>query len=70
MAVPTVARLNGGVFGGATDLALACDFRIGVHGMELRMPAARRILWACALTYVAASLVSLLNLWHWIRVLR
>ncbi len=34
------------------------------------MPAARRILWACALTYVAASLVSLLNLWHWIRVLR
>ena len=41
LAVPTVARLNGGVFGGATDLALACDFRIGVHGMELRMPAAR-----------------------------
>ncbi len=39
--VPTVARLNGGVFGGATDLALACDFRVGVHGMELRMPAAR-----------------------------
>lgn len=39
--VPTIARLNGGVFGGATDLALACDFRVGVHGMELRMPAAR-----------------------------
>ncbi|MDO9093302.1 MAG: enoyl-CoA hydratase/isomerase family protein [Rubrivivax sp.] len=39
--VPTVARLNGSVFGGATDLALACDFRIGVAGMELRMPAAR-----------------------------
>ncbi len=38
---PTVARLQGGVYGGATDLALACDFRIGVHGMELRMPAAR-----------------------------
>jgi enoyl-CoA hydratase/carnithine racemase len=38
--VPTIARLNGGVFGGATDLALACDFRIGVPGMELRMPAA------------------------------
>jgi enoyl-CoA hydratase len=35
------SRLNGGVFGGATDLALACDFRIGVAGMELRMPAAR-----------------------------
>jgi enoyl-CoA hydratase/carnithine racemase len=39
--IPTIARLNGGVFGGATDLALACDFRIGVAGMELRMPAAR-----------------------------
>jgi enoyl-CoA hydratase len=39
--LPTLARLNGGVYGGATDLALACDFRIGVQGMELRMPAAR-----------------------------
>jgi enoyl-CoA hydratase/carnithine racemase len=39
--VPTIARLNGGVWGGATDLALACDFRVGVTGMELRMPAAR-----------------------------
>ena len=29
------------MFGGATDLALACDFRVGVHGMVLRMPAAR-----------------------------
>jgi enoyl-CoA hydratase/carnithine racemase len=40
LALPTIARLNGGVYGGATDLALACDFRIGVTGMELRMPAA------------------------------
>ncbi|MEK8050311.1 enoyl-CoA hydratase-related protein [Ideonella sp. DXS22W] len=39
--VPTVCRLQGGVYGGATDLALACDFRIGVDGMVLRMPAAR-----------------------------
>lgn len=39
--LPTVARLNGSVYGGATDLALACDFRIGVQDMELRMPAAR-----------------------------
>ena len=39
--VPTIACLNGSVFGGATDLALACDFRVGVAGMELRMPAAR-----------------------------
>ncbi|MCX8134583.1 MAG: enoyl-CoA hydratase/isomerase family protein [Roseococcus sp.] len=38
--LPTIARLNGGVYGGATDLALCCDFRIGVDTMELRMPAA------------------------------
>ncbi len=41
LALPTVARLNGGIHGGATDLALACDFRIGVAGLTLRMPAAR-----------------------------
>ena len=34
------------------------------------IPAARRILIACALTYVANSLISLLNVWRWIRVLR
>jgi enoyl-CoA hydratase len=39
--VPTIAALNGSVYGGATDLALACDFRIGVDGMRLLMPAAR-----------------------------
>ena len=39
--MPSICRLNGSVYGGATDLALACDFRIGVAGMELRMPAAR-----------------------------
>ena len=39
--VPTIAALNGSVYGGATDLALACDFRIGVRGMRLVMPAAR-----------------------------
>lgn len=39
--VPTIAALNGGVYGGATDLALACDFRFGVEGMRLLMPAAR-----------------------------
>ena len=41
LAVPTICRLNGGVYGGATDLALACDFRIGVEGAEMFMPAAR-----------------------------
>jgi len=39
--VPTIAALNGSVYGGSTDLALACDFRIGVAGMRLLMPAAR-----------------------------
>jgi enoyl-CoA hydratase len=41
IAVPTICRLNGGVYGGSTDLALACDFRIGVDTGEMFMPAAR-----------------------------
>ena len=41
LALPTICRLNGGVYGGATDLALACDFRIGVDTTEMFMPAAR-----------------------------
>jgi enoyl-CoA hydratase/carnithine racemase len=36
----TICAMGGSVFGGATDLALACDFRIGVQGMTLKMPAA------------------------------
>jgi enoyl-CoA hydratase len=39
--VPTIAALQGSVYGGATDLALTCDFRIGVAGMRMLMPAAR-----------------------------
>ena len=34
------------------------------------LPAARKILLACALTYVGSALVGLLNVWRWIRVLR
>jgi enoyl-CoA hydratase len=41
LGLPTICRLNGGVYGGATDLALACDFRIGVDTAEMFMPAAR-----------------------------
>ena len=41
LALPTICRLNGGVYGGSTDLALACDFRIGVDSGEMFMPAAR-----------------------------
>jgi enoyl-CoA hydratase len=41
LGVPTICRLNGGVYGGSTDLALACDFRIGIDTSEMFMPAAR-----------------------------
>src|SRR5258708_3133752 len=41
LALPTICRLNGGVYGGSTDLALACDFRIGVDTCEMFMSAAR-----------------------------
>jgi enoyl-CoA hydratase len=37
----TMALLQGGVYGGATDLALACDFRLGSTATEMFMPAAR-----------------------------
>jgi len=39
--LPTICALNGSVYGGATDLALCCDFRIGVRGTGMFMPAAR-----------------------------
>lgn len=37
---------------------------------EEQVPSARKILLACALTYFASSLASLLNFWQWIRILR
>ncbi len=37
---------------------------------EEDIPAARQILLACALTYVANALYGLLNVWRWIRILR
>jgi 1,4-dihydroxy-2-naphthoyl-CoA synthase len=36
----TICGLNGSVYGGATDLVLACDLRLGLQGAEWRMPAA------------------------------
>lgn len=39
--VPTICRLNGPVYGGATDLVLCCDFRIGHDDIEMFMPASR-----------------------------
>jgi enoyl-CoA hydratase/carnithine racemase len=37
----TIAVIHGGAYGGGTDLALACDFRIGTNAAEMFMPAAR-----------------------------
>jgi len=39
----TVAAIHGGIYGGATDLALACDFRLGARtpSCEMFVPAAR-----------------------------
>lgn len=34
-----IAGLNGSVYGGATDLILACDLRIALHDLSWRMPA-------------------------------
>lgn len=39
--VPTVCALNGDVYGGGAELALCCDFRVGVEAMRLSVPAAR-----------------------------
>jgi len=39
--LPTLCALNGSVYGGATDLALCCDFRIGIRGTRMFMPAAK-----------------------------
>ncbi|MCV2361496.1 enoyl-CoA hydratase/isomerase family protein [Paucibacter sp. TC2R-5] len=37
----TVAKIQGGLYGGATDLALASDFRLGAAACEMFVPAAR-----------------------------
>ena len=37
----TIAVLQGSAYGGATDIALACDFRLGCQGIDMFMPAAR-----------------------------
>jgi enoyl-CoA hydratase/carnithine racemase len=39
--LPVICAMNGSVYGGATDLALCCDFRLGVRGSRLIMPAAK-----------------------------
>jgi len=37
---PTICALNGSVYGGGVEMALSCDFRIGVSGTRLQVPAA------------------------------
>jgi len=37
----TIAVIHGGVYGGGTDLGLACDFRIGTPDANMFMPAVR-----------------------------
>lgn len=38
--IPSIASLNGNVFGGGVELALSCDFRVGIEGSRMRVPAA------------------------------
>ncbi|MEM8570187.1 MAG: enoyl-CoA hydratase/isomerase family protein [Pseudomonadota bacterium] len=39
--VPTIARLNGGAYGGGVEIALACDFRVAASGVKAFLPPAR-----------------------------
>jgi len=38
---PTLCVLQGGVYGGGTDLALACDLRLGARGIRCFIPPAK-----------------------------
>jgi enoyl-CoA hydratase/carnithine racemase len=40
LGIPTICGLNGNVFGGGVELALSCDFRVGIEGSRMRVPAA------------------------------
>jgi enoyl-CoA hydratase/carnithine racemase len=38
--IPKLAAMNGSAYGGGAELGLCCDFRYGVEGMKIRVPAA------------------------------
>ena len=38
--IPKLAAMNGSAYGGGVELGLCCDFRCGVEGMKIRVPAA------------------------------
>ncbi|MDB5900153.1 MAG: hypothetical protein JWP41_3755 [Ramlibacter sp.] len=48
----TLCALNGSVYGGATDIVLACDLAVAADSIEMRMPAA-----ALGLHYYGSGLV-------------
>jgi enoyl-CoA hydratase/carnithine racemase len=52
----SICALNGSVYGGATDLVLACDVRVGLKNLEWRMPAA-----ALGLHYYPSGLLRYVN---------
>jgi enoyl-CoA hydratase/carnithine racemase len=41
LSVPKIAAMNGNAYGGGAEIGLCCDFRLGVEGMKVRVPAAR-----------------------------
>lgn len=40
LSVPSICVINGNVFGGGFEMAMSCDFRLGVPEMMMRVPAA------------------------------
>ncbi|WP_423896865.1 enoyl-CoA hydratase/isomerase family protein [Candidatus Pelagadaptatus aseana] len=39
--IPTICAMNGSAYGGGSEIGLCCDFRIGIKGMRLFVPASR-----------------------------